>query len=257
MKQRISSGLVTLSSAAILSVYGAGYARTREASDRFDAEDQRRPPLPIPAMAPTPVAPSSTAGLEGDGANQAPAFALPTRPATALDRPVAATTVNDGPSAPAPSPTTTRTSHVEAPATVDAKTTAAPTAALAIATAAAASVANSPAPAGAPSTAVATAQPAPEAAAPVAAAAVLKDGSYLGWGHCRHGDIQAAVTIEGGRISDARIATCLTRYSCSWISPLPPQVVARQTPETDYVSGATDSTNAFYYAVIDALSKAK
>ena len=38
---------------------------------------------------------------------------------------------------------------------------------------------------------------------------------------------------------------------------LPPQVVTRQSPETDYVSGATQSTNAFYYAVVEALSKAK
>ena len=34
---------------------------------------------------------------------------------------------------------------------------------------------------------------------------------------------------------------------------LPPQVVSRQSPEVDYVSGATQSTNAFYYAVVEAL----
>ena len=38
---------------------------------------------------------------------------------------------------------------------------------------------------------------------------------------------------------------------------LPPQVIARQSPEVDFVSGATQSTNAFYYAVADALKKAK
>jgi uncharacterized protein with FMN-binding domain len=36
-----------------------------------------------------------------------------------------------------------------------------------------------------------------------------------------------------------------------------PQVVARQSPNVDYVSGATQSVDAFYWAVIDALSKAK
>jgi len=41
------------------------------------------------------------------------------------------------------------------------------------------------------------------------------------------------------------------------IAKLPPQVAERQSPETDYVSGATQSTNAFYYAVVEALSKAK
>ena len=83
------------------------------------------------------------------------------------------------------------------------------------------------------------------------------DGTYSGWGTCRHGDIQATVVVEGGRIASAAITQCLTRYSCSWISMLPPQVVSRQSAEVDYVSGATESTNAFYYAIVEALSKAK
>jgi uncharacterized protein with FMN-binding domain len=41
------------------------------------------------------------------------------------------------------------------------------------------------------------------------------------------------------------------------IEKLPPQVAARQSPEVDYVSGATQSADAFYYAVVQALSKAK
>jgi uncharacterized protein with FMN-binding domain len=85
----------------------------------------------------------------------------------------------------------------------------------------------------------------------------LRDGTYTGWGTSRHGDIQAAVVIEGGRIVRASIVQCLTRYSCSWIAALPPQVVSRQSPEVDYVSGATQSTNAFYYAIVEALSKAR
>jgi uncharacterized protein with FMN-binding domain len=84
-----------------------------------------------------------------------------------------------------------------------------------------------------------------------------KDGTYYGWGTSRHGDIQAAVVIEGGRIVSATIAQCLTRYSCSVISNLPPEVAQRQSPEVDFVSGATQSTNAFYYGVVEALSKAK
>ena len=63
--------------------------------------------------------------------------------------------------------------------------------------------------------------------------------------------------IESGRIASATIAQCLTRYSCSWIAHLPGQVVSRQSPDVDYVSGATQSSNAFYYAVAEALSKAK
>jgi uncharacterized protein with FMN-binding domain len=84
-----------------------------------------------------------------------------------------------------------------------------------------------------------------------------KDGTYLGWGTSRHGDIQAAVVVEDGRIASATIAQCLTRYSCSVIAALPPQVASRQSPDVDYVSGATQSANAFYFAVVDALSKAK
>jgi uncharacterized protein with FMN-binding domain len=105
----------------------------------------------------------------------------------------------------------------------------------------------------APTPAIAPA-PAP-ATAPVSSG--YRDGTYYGWGTSRHGDIQAAVVVAGGRIASAKIAQCLTRYSCSWIAALPPEVVSRQSPEVDYVSGATQSTNAFYYAVIDALAKAK
>jgi uncharacterized protein with FMN-binding domain len=41
------------------------------------------------------------------------------------------------------------------------------------------------------------------------------------------------------------------------IENLPPEVAQRQSPEVDYVSRATQSTNAFYYAVVEALGKAK
>jgi uncharacterized protein with FMN-binding domain len=122
-----------------------------------------------------------------------------------------------------------------------------------------------PADAPAPSS-QAAAEPSPaanQAADPTApvvnapAASAWKDGTYYGWGASRHGDIQAEVVIAGGRIASATIAQCLTRYSCSVISNLPPQVAMRQSPEVDYVSRATQSTNAFYYAVVEALGKAK
>ncbi len=87
--------------------------------------------------------------------------------------------------------------------------------------------------------------------------ALWRDGTYSGWGTSRHGDIEATVVIEGGKITGASISRCLTRYSCSWIAHLQQQVVTRQSPEVDYVSGATQSANAFYYAVVDALQKAK
>jgi uncharacterized protein with FMN-binding domain len=99
--------------------------------------------------------------------------------------------------------------------------------------------------------------PPPLATPPAPAKPVWKDGTYNGWGTSRHGDIQAAVVIQGGRIASATIAQCLTRYSCDVIDKIIPQVAVRQSPDIDYVSGATQSSDAFYYAVVDALSKAK
>ena len=84
-----------------------------------------------------------------------------------------------------------------------------------------------------------------------------KDGSYTGYGTSRHGDIEVYLETDGGKISYVRISQCLTQYSCSWISELPAQVIARQSPRVDATSGATQSANAFYYAVVQALSKAK
>lgn len=92
-----------------------------------------------------------------------------------------------------------------------------------------------------------------------------KDGVYFGLGSCRHGDIEASVSIQGGKIVSTVISQCLTRYSCSWIAPrtpvaglpdLPAQVVERQSAKVDYVSGATESSYAFSDAVAAALSKA-
>ena len=113
-----------------------------------------------------------------------------------------------------------------------------------------------------PAAPIAAAEPVPVVIAPpepppAPPAPHYKDGTYLGWGTSRHGDIQASVVIEDGRIKSATIAQCLTRYSCNVIADLPPQVAQRQSPETDYVSGATQSADAFYYAVVEALSKAK
>jgi uncharacterized protein with FMN-binding domain len=102
----------------------------------------------------------------------------------------------------------------------------------------------------------------PPAAAPKSG---YKDGIYSGWGSCRHGDIEASVTVQDGKIALVAISQCLTRYSCGWIAPkipgaglpdLPSQVVERQSPKVDYVSGATESSYAFADAVVAALAKA-
>ena len=232
--KKVANSLLALSSAAVLAVYAAGYVRTRAAADRFTLQAEgRRPALPSPGS-PTPT---------GEGGR--PAILLPV-PASATVADVApppavsvAAAVKPETIRKKPRATAETAAAQPAPATLQAPPLAAPAA-----------------PAVEPPPVVVVPPPPPEPA-PAPAKPVYKDGTYLGWGTSRHGDIQAQVVIEDGRIKAATIAQCLTRYSCSWIAPLPPQVAARQSANVDYVSGATQSTNAFYYAVVDALSKAK
>ena len=106
-------------------------------------------------------------------------------------------------------------------------------------------------------TASESAAAAPAAPEPAKPEVSYKDGTYLGWGSCRHGDLQASVVIQDGRIASATIVQCLTRYPCSWIADLPKQVVTRQSPKVDYVSGATQSTDAYFDAVSSALAQAR
>lgn len=280
----IPGGMLALGSAVVLAVYGAGYFRTQEAAARFADEAVGRaaprrtgselavatPPVPPPAagalpnaVAGTPPAAKATSPV-ADVASKAPRKATastPTVPKRAGNTTVAdtATVVRQvAASKSAGSRTDTSkeqlTRFAEAPAVVTAAATSrpapAPSAPLAVTT---------------PAAPVSSAPVAPPAQAPAASAAPadtehslgLHDGTYTGWGTSRHGDIEATVVIKDGAIASATISRCLTRYSCSWISHLQAQVVKRQSPEVDYVSGATQSTNAFYYAVVEALGKAK
>jgi len=100
-------------------------------------------------------------------------------------------------------------------------------------------------------------EPAPAPPPPPPAPVVLRDGKYQGWGSCRHGDIQATVTIEAGRIASAEITDCQTRYPCDLIEALPGQVVMKQTANVRRIGGATESSDAFYWAVTEALKQAK
>jgi uncharacterized protein with FMN-binding domain len=229
--KKVANSVVALGSAAVLAVYAAGYLRTRSAADRFAAQAaERRPATPLPPVGATPAVVDAGAAL----ASAAPVPPLPvTTPRPATPKRVAPRRKIAVPPASAP-----ETASL---------TTASPSSAPALPV--------SPEPAPPVAAAPLPAEPAP---APAATAKIrYKDGTYTGWGTSRHGDIQASVVIENGRIASATIAQCLTRYSCSWIAALPPQVAARQSPEVDYVSGATQSTDAFYYAVVDALAKAK
>jgi uncharacterized protein with FMN-binding domain len=237
--KKVANSLVALSSAAVLAVYTAGYLRTKSAADRFAVQAAvRRPPPASPPSVPSAI--------------DLPATKAPTTPEVVVR------------SVPPPAPQTTATQpRVRSQADRDHQVRAAKSkvavTALPLTTVTETAAPSAPAPSpSVPELPAPTLESAAVAVAPVAPPKPLyKDGTYYGWGTSRHGDIQAAVVIQDGRIASATIAQCLTRYSCSVIAKLPPQVAERQSPETDYVSGATQSTNAFYYAVVEALSKAK
>jgi len=218
---KVTNQLVALSSAAVLTVYSAGYMRTRAAADRIQAADRSRPVIPAAPGESTsrPIAPLPAAA------------------------PVTATT--PAPASPASVPKTPRKVQSVAAEAVHSNPIAAP----------AATSIETPAPVATPIAPPVAAVEPTQPAAPVTPQ--WKDGTYSGWGTSRHGDIEATVVIFGGRIASAVISQCWTRYSCSWVAHLQGQVVTRQSPEVDYVSGATQSTNAFYYAVVQALAKAK
>ena len=215
--KKAGNGLVALGSAAVLAVYTAGYLRTRTAADRLAMQSEARR---------TAVSPRTVTVAHVEEARVVAAAPIP--PKRDADPPPETETIRlkEKPTVSAVAPPA-----VEAPAPqavellpmIEEKKTVVVLPVL------------PPAP------------PAPQ----------WKDGTYYGWGTSRHGDIQAAVVIEAGRIASATIAQCLTRYSCSVIASLPPQVAQRQSPDVDYVSGATQSANAFYYAVSEALSKAR
>lgn len=231
--KRGSTNLILLGSAAVLAIYGAGYLRTRSAAQRFTAAERR------------PAAAVQRATVDSLSAKRD----MPILAAIAdtLTKAIAPPAIAAKASPPIPD---TRSSKPDTQSAI---------------TAAAKSVDSTPPPAvptiiaTPPATAAITAPPAVDSAPHPAdtVRARFKDGSYSGWGTSRHGDIQATVEIKDGVILSATITQCLTRYSCSRIARIIPQVVARQSAEVDYVSGATQSSDAFYYAVLEALTKAK
>ena len=203
-KKAFANGLVALSSAAVIAVYAAGYARTSTAAEQLQA---------VVAILPT-----ATTGATATTAPTATATATPTSAVpTATAAGGAATSQRTGRQQPGAS---------SAPA------------------ASSAPIASS----------VPTATSTTTIAATIAA---FKDGTYLGTGTSRHGNIGVTVTVQGGKITSAEITDCGTRYPCSRIANLPTQAVARQSAAVDLVSGATDSTNAYRAAVNAALAQAR
>ncbi len=249
--KKVANSLVALSGAAVLAVYSAGFVRTRSAANRFELLAADR----MPARSGYEKYRGSANGLPASAGDPGP-IPTPMQPSGA-EREMARRMKPPEPPPLAFSSSTTepKANQPAAPATAEEP---APTASAPLAVAELKIEVPAPSQVSAPAPVPPPAPAAPVAVAPEAPArATWKDGTYYGWGTSRHGNIQAAVVIEGGRIASATIAQCRTRYSCSVIDKLPPEVAQRQSPDVDYVSGATQSANAFYYAVVEALAQAK
>ncbi len=245
---KIGSKLVAGSFAAVLAVYTAGYARTQSAANRLAAQvAERRAAVParerVVFQGPTRPSAPIPERLQPPAAERTRDVVPSAKVETARVQKPAETKVD----IPAGVAEPVRTASPEPPPLPAPSVTAAPVVASAPAPATLAVPVPTPASAPAPAPA-----PAPDPAKPA-----WKDGTYTGWGYSRHGNIQAAVVIQGGRILSANITQCLTRYSCDVIDRIIPQVAVRQSPDVDYVSGATESADAFYGAVFEALGKAK
>lgn len=237
--KKVANSLVVMSSAAVLAVYSAGYVRTRPAAERLERQAYERslvrhaastevvPVVPVATTSAEP-GPRTTSEIPKSSAvkmHAKPKLAVIVAPETTEPVVRANAMVKIPAAAPAPLP-------IETPQAV--VTTA--------------SIAATPA---------ATPVEAPTTVPVIPAAKVWKDGKYVGWGGSRHGDIQATVVIQGGRIVSAAISDCETRYPCDVIERLPPQVAMRQSPNVDRIGGATESSDAFYSAVYFALQQAK
>ncbi|HEY1756142.1 MAG TPA: FMN-binding protein [Bryobacteraceae bacterium] len=243
--KKVANGLVAMSCGAVLAVYTAGYVRTRSAVDQFEAQAaERRAADPVPQRIEAPGRRFRPKTPEVPQAALVPEASAPVKPKRGLESRFGLVTSEPEPAREESQILASQPAETPAPsAPVAPSTPAAPVTSFTI----------DPPPAPVAEHKIEKAEIAPA----LPNAPTWKDGTYLGWGTSRHGNIQAEVVIANGRIASATIAQCRTRYSCSVIDKLPPEVAQRQSPDVDYVSGATQSANAFYFAVVDALSRAK
>ena len=222
-KGRISNELVAASCAAVLTVYGAGYWRTRDVARQLEMQARERR-VSRPAAPPSGPISVATEATPADIAAE-PAIvplALESDTPKSVEKPAVQVVKAKAPPPSEPEPS--KPPAIESIALVE---TTEPTLAKALA-----SGAGTP-PSG-----------------------QWHDGTYTGWGTSSHGDIEARIVIEGGRIVDSGVATCATRYPCDVIYLVLFQPVERQGASVDRVSRATESADAYYYAVEDALGKA-
>lgn len=223
---KVSNGLVAASCAAVLAVYAAGYSRTRDAAQQFETQSERRPAARERTPEAAPIA---------DAIAVAENIAAPIKVESAPEQKTEIEAIAPAAEVPATAPVPTAEAPASPAAAVEAPQAAAVPA-----------VVPEPTPA-----------PAPVPEAPPPPAPKWRDGTYTGWGTSRHGDIEARVVIKDGRIVDAGIATCETRYPCDVIDRILNQPVQIQSADVDYVSRATESSDAYYFGLREALEKAR
>ena len=232
-KGKVSNDLVVVSCAAVLAVYSAGYWRTRDAARRLDTQSQERrtvaPERSADIVSPLPAseAVAEVQPPEVPAELVAPPVTADVAPEPTV-APVAPAKVIAAPLPPSPETLPEAIPPVPAPGVAEAVVTSA---------AEAATIADST----------------EASAVPIAS---WQDGTYTAWGGSRHGDIKAEVIIRGGRIVESSIVSCETRWPCDVISEIINQPVERQSPEVDRVSRATASSDAYYFAIVQALEHA-
>ncbi|HWL63710.1 MAG TPA: hypothetical protein VNQ32_12985 [Steroidobacteraceae bacterium] len=224
-----------------MAVYAAGYWRTRDAARGMEAQAQQRRPVRSESATPMVLPP-------------------PMPDATAVGAAEAALPLEPLPAAPElePEPEPVELVVAQAPAATQSPPEAAVKPAAAKPVAAQPAVAEQADPP--VSVAAAVAEPGTAVETPrepeVRTEPYWRDGTFTGWGTSRHGDIKAQVVIRDGRIVESGIVSCETRYPCDVIERIIPQPVQFQGPDVDRVSRATESADAYYYALVNALAEA-
>ena len=258
-KGKISHDLVAASCAAVLAVYAAGYVRTRDAARRLVTQAQK------PRLTPRVLRAAEHTPPSGAAPRQLPAPARAAHELAVTAAPASSSEAGGSPRPRAPRPA--NHAHVSRPSSgptspqsAAARTPVPGGAEPVVAAGAPAPTADDPhavAPVPMPEELAAAAIPASTApGSAVMPQAKWRDGTYTGVGDSAHGDIEARVVIKNGRIVEAGISACNTRYPCSVIDSLIRQPLTVQGPITDYVSHATESSYAYYFGLVEALKAA-
>jgi uncharacterized protein with FMN-binding domain len=247
-KGRISNKLVAASCAAVLAVYAAGYWRTREAARQFEMQAKaRRPaaraqrtvssrptPTLIQASSPAPRRPRETPATIAPTVASAQGSSSPMKARRVRHTPASTATASAMAGAAVPSSPVAASDTLPVPASTDTGMVVHPV----------------------PMPSELAPAPRPVSGPPATPAAKWRDGIYSGHGDSPHGDIEVRVVIKDGRIVEAVVDVCNTRYRCELLDPMVQQVVVLQSSDVDYISRATESSEAYSDGLVEALGKA-